>query len=145
MDPEDNSEITEQDNEILEDDAVEVLQLDDEEAMFEGILRDTIHHTVSRLWSETGAIPCVLISLGSSDLQTVTSSMKSQLAVKGWNFAPTTDPLITISQKSNYCQLGQGETNLTPIFTLSILSHPQYFFSLRGLRDMEKASLRACS
>ena len=49
MDPEDNSEITEQDNEILEDDAVEVLQLDDEEAMFEGILRDTIHHTVSRL------------------------------------------------------------------------------------------------
>ena len=123
MDPEDDSETTEQDNEI-EGDAVEVLELDDEEAMFEGILRDTIHY---RLWSETGAIPCVLISLGSSDLQTVASSMKNQLALKGWNFAPTTDPLITFSQKSNYCQLGQGETNLTPIFTLSILSHPQYW------------------
>ena len=44
MDPEDDSETTEQDNGILEGDAVEVLQLDDEEAMFEGILRHTIHH-----------------------------------------------------------------------------------------------------
>lgn len=43
MDPEDDSETTEQDNEI-EGDVVEVLELDDEEAMFEGILRDTIHY-----------------------------------------------------------------------------------------------------
>lgn len=43
MDPEDDSETTEQDNEV-EGDAVEVLESDDEEAMFEGILRDTIHY-----------------------------------------------------------------------------------------------------
>ena len=44
MDPEDDSETIEQDNEFLEGDAVEVVQLDDEEAMFEGLVPDTIHN-----------------------------------------------------------------------------------------------------
>ena len=74
MDPEDDSETTEQDIEILEGDAVEVLQLDDEEAMFEGLLRDTIHDNYDWKWGQ------------------------------GVEFCPYNDPFITSYQKSNYCQ-----------------------------------------